>query len=463
LETTAPTLSTSDVALVPGAHPWVDALLRLRLPEGEHVDRAIHPADEMLEFAIAEAAGDLDAGLTAYFASGLEIAETIERIAAARFGGLAGVGRMLDFGCGYGRITRYLLRSLPAERLWVSDIVADAVEFQQRRFGVCGFESAALPEDLAPPPGSGPFDLIYVGSLFTHLPPQRFSPWFDRLAGMLSPEGLLVMSVHDQELLPPELALPHAGICFRPHSESRTIDHAEYGSTWVSEEYVRRVIETPRAASGRSWRWRRVPRGLCAYQDLYLVSPIDAPDPASLHIDAGPQGQIETCEALRPGELRLAGWAIGRGDAEVDRITVWLDGERLGDCRELRPRPDIAAAFGNERFVDSGFGLELRLPVPVRRADAIVVVEAASATGVRRTLYCGGLERLLHLTVRENFLRHRQRVFELAEIVERMKDSRFWRLRRSWFRLKRALGLSSEDPDGPVVSPTDRPTGRKAS
>ncbi|HUP22999.1 MAG TPA: class I SAM-dependent methyltransferase [Thermoanaerobaculia bacterium] len=451
----ATTFAPPDVALVPGAHPWVDAFLRLRLPDGEQVDRAIHPADEMLEFAIAEAAGDLDAGLTAYFASGLEIAETIERIAAARFGGLGRVGRMLDFGCGYGRITRFLLRCLPAERLWVCDILGDAVEFQQRHFGVHGFGSASRPEDLAPPPGAPPFDLIYVGSLFTHLPPQRFSPWFDRLAGMLSPEGLLVMSVHDRELLPPELAMPPAGICFRPHSESRTIDHAEYGSTWVTEEYVQRVIETPRATSQRAWRWRRVPRGLCAYQDLYLVSPADAPDPASLVLDPGPQGQIETCEALRPGELRLTGWAIGRGSG-VERVTVWVGGERLGDYRDLQPRPDIAASFGDERFSTSGFGLDIRLPVPVRRADAIVVVEAVSATGVRRALYCGGLERLLYLTARENYLRHRQRVFELAEIIERMKHSRFWRLRRAWFRLKRALGLSSENPDGPVVSPTDR-------
>jgi SAM-dependent methyltransferase len=363
---------------------------------------------------------------------------------------------MLDFGCGYGRITRFLLRSLPADRLWVCDLLGDAVDFQQRHFGVRGFHSAALPEDLAPPPGAGLFDLIYVGSLFTHLPPQRFSPWFDRLSGLLSDDGLLVMSVHDRELMPPELAMPPAGICFRPHSESRTLDHAEYGSTWVTDEYVARVIDTPRAASARSWRFRRVPRGLCAYQDLYLVSSAEAPDPAALAIDAGPQGQIETCEAPRPGELRLAGWAIGRGGAGVERITVWLDGERIGECRELAPRPDIAAAFGDEGCLRSGYGLELRLPVPCRRATAVLVVEATSPSGVRRTLYSGGLERLLHLTARENYLRHRQRVFELADIVERMKLSRFWRLRRSWFRAKRALGLSSDDPEGPRIAPTDR-------
>ena len=456
MDAASTTLAPTEVALVPGALPWVDTFLGLRRPAAERIDRAIHPADEMLEFAIAEAAGDLDAGLAAYFVSGLEIAETIERIAAARFGGLARVGAMLDFGCGYGRITRFLVGSLPAERLWVCDLVGDAVEFQQHRFGVRGFRSAPRPEELAPPSAAPPFDLVYVGSLFTHLPPQRFSPWFDRLAGLLAPEGLLVMSVHDRELLPPQLSMPAAGICFRPHSESRTIDHAEYGSTWVTEDYVARVIETPRATSARSWRWRRVPRGLCAYQDLYLVSPSEAPDPAALAIDPGPQGQIETCEALRPGELRLTGWAIGRGGCGVARVTAWLDGDRLGESRDFKPRADIAEAFGDPSFLVSGFGLDLPLPVPLHRAGAVLLVEAASPAGVPRTLYCGGLERLLHLTARENYLRHRQRVFELAEIVERMKHSRFWRLRRSWFRLKRALGLSSEDPEGPVVEPVDR-------
>jgi hypothetical protein len=44
-----------------------------------------------------------------------------------------------------------------------------------------------------------------------------------------------------------------------------------------------------------------------------------------------------------------------------------------------------------------------------------------------------------------------------------MKDSRFWRLRRSWFRFKRALGLSDEDPEGPVISATDRGPASRGS
>jgi hypothetical protein len=42
-----------------------------------------------------------------------------------------------DFASGYGRFTRFLVKELPRERVWVSDIYANAVEDDIKKKAVC--------------------------------------------------------------------------------------------------------------------------------------------------------------------------------------------------------------------------------------------------------------------------------------------------------------------------------------
>src|SRR6218665_3462052 len=46
------------------------------------------------------------------------------------------VGHCLEFASGHGRFTRHLVKSLGAQRVTVSDVVADAVAFSGATFGV---------------------------------------------------------------------------------------------------------------------------------------------------------------------------------------------------------------------------------------------------------------------------------------------------------------------------------------
>ena len=48
-----------------------------------------------------------------------------------RFGSLERVGKILDFASGYGRVTRFLVRDVPPELVWVADVYADGVRFQE--------------------------------------------------------------------------------------------------------------------------------------------------------------------------------------------------------------------------------------------------------------------------------------------------------------------------------------------
>jgi len=98
--------------------------------------------------------------------------------------------RVLDFGCGAGRVLRHIPSRAPDAEIWGCDIDRPSIEW--------------LDENLAPPlnvfvneenpplpQSSGAFDLILAGSVFTHLV-EGWSPWLLELRRVLSDDGLLV-------------------------------------------------------------------------------------------------------------------------------------------------------------------------------------------------------------------------------------------------------------------------------
>lgn len=429
-------------------HAGVELLLRTGPNcQGSHdgVDLSIAADDEMLLDAVQRCLGDRDAALVLYFSSALDTHESLRQIVDWRYGGFGAFresgangksGAMLDFGSGFGRLTRFLVREIDPSRLWVADIVPEAVAFQRERFGVRGLVSASRPEELR---CSERFELVWVGSLFTHLPEARFRPWLERLLALTRPEGLLVFSTHDVVVMPPERTMPPSGLLFLSSSESLTLDTAEYGSTWVTAEYVARTLDA--LAPGR---WLRLPRGLCDYQDLYLVARSGC-EPSTLRYDAGPRFMVERCELLAPGELRLSGWAWAPSPGcRVEVVEASLDGEPLGTGRDFTPRPDLEGELGGHSAA-AGWELRCTPPVPLRCDSALLSVWVRNRSGFRRLAYQGSIHGLLHRTARENWLRSRDRVLELEERIRAMRLSRFWRARTAWFRVKRLLRITDEE------------------
>ena len=74
------------------------------------------------------------------------------------------------------------------------------------------------------------------------MPETSFARWMETLYGLLTEGGILVFSTHDASLMPPGLALS-SGICFIACSESRTLDTNQYGSNYVNEDFVTRVVD----------------------------------------------------------------------------------------------------------------------------------------------------------------------------------------------------------------------------
>lgn len=450
---------------------FVDALLADQgLAPGE-VPLEIDARDEMLEFLVSSFEGDRERGLFSYYRSGLSIADAMTQILRWRFGDLGRIERLLDFASGYGRVTRFLLRQVPAERLWISDIYADAVRFQAERFGVHGLVSTILPEDFA---CAERFDAILVTSLFTHLPEERFVAWLRRLLGLLRPGGVLVWSVHDEAVRDPAVPMPESGLLFQELSESNTLDTGDYGSTWVTEGFVRSALE--RASEEPVSLWR-APLGLCNFQDLYVAVREEGVDFSGLTLHTEPFLYMERCAVSHPppseegpAVLELAGWSAVLGGA-VREVQATLDGRLLGAAPVDGPRPDVAALLRDERFANPGWGLRVPLPPGISRSSALLILRAVDARGAGFPLWASTLETALLQVARQDVVFLTGRLGQVqaqlaatearaaAEIAGReariaaMEASRFWKMRNAWFRLKGALGIGPEarsrpGPDG---------------
>lgn len=153
---------------------------------------------------------------------------------------LVKMNHVLEFASGHGRFTRHLVKAIGPGRVTVSDVVADAVDFARQSFGVQGFVSHAVPEQLAWPRR---YDLVFVLSLFSHLPRGSWSRWLARLWDAVAPGGLLVFSTHGIEAARRAgVALDDSGYFFAASSESNAIDAQEYGTAFTSEAFVRQQV-----------------------------------------------------------------------------------------------------------------------------------------------------------------------------------------------------------------------------
>lgn len=149
----------------------------------------------------------------------------------------------LEFASGHGRFTRHLVKLLGADKVTVSDVVPDAVDFAVQTFGVQGFLSASVPEQLTT---SRKYDTVFVLSLFSHLPRSTWARWLQSLYDTVAPGGILVFSTHGIKAAQfDHVPLDQDGFFFAPSSESHAIDPNEYGTAFTTEAFVRaRIAET---------------------------------------------------------------------------------------------------------------------------------------------------------------------------------------------------------------------------
>lgn len=97
--------------------------------------------------------------------------------------------RVLDFGCGAGRVLRHFLPEATASEFWGCDVHRPTIDWLSEalappmRFFVNDERPLPQPDDY--------FDLVYALSVFTHIT-YEWSDWLTELHRVLKPDGLLL-------------------------------------------------------------------------------------------------------------------------------------------------------------------------------------------------------------------------------------------------------------------------------
>ena len=100
--------------------------------------------------------------------------------------------RVLDFGCGAGRVLRHFLEEAERAEIWGCDIDAASIEWLQENLSP-PLRVLRCEERPPLPHPDGHFDLIYAASVFTHLT-DGWSAWLAEMHRLLAADGLLVAS-----------------------------------------------------------------------------------------------------------------------------------------------------------------------------------------------------------------------------------------------------------------------------
>lgn len=106
--------------------------------------------------------------------------------------------KVLDFGCGYGRVLRAIAAWLPEADITACDLNDDAIKFCAQTFGARPVQGYA---DLGKVKFPHKYDVIWVGSVFTHLPAEHWVLLIDFLSKNLAEDGVLVFSIHGRTAL----------------------------------------------------------------------------------------------------------------------------------------------------------------------------------------------------------------------------------------------------------------------
>jgi SAM-dependent methyltransferase len=120
--------------------------------------------------------------------------DAVRKIASILFAqGAEEPKRILDFGCGFGRVMRYMRAVFPESTLYAADTMRAAIDFCAVEFRSEPVASSReisklrLPTDL---------DLIWAGSVATHLPEAETLSLISAFTSHLRPGGIAVFTTH---------------------------------------------------------------------------------------------------------------------------------------------------------------------------------------------------------------------------------------------------------------------------
>lgn len=153
--------------------------------------------------------------------------------------------KILDYGCGWGRLIRPLYKFIPFDHIYAVDPYVESIK-QCERHGIKGNLALSdwVPTSL---PFERQFDLIFAFSVFTHLSEKTSRTVLKTLRKYITKDGLLIITirpkeywyVHNQGVLASQMIKMHDenGLAFAPHHRAPIDGDITYGDTSMSLAY----------------------------------------------------------------------------------------------------------------------------------------------------------------------------------------------------------------------------------
>lgn len=157
---------------------------------------------------------------------------------------LTSFGHILDFGCGCGRVCRWLLQNPGSCCFYGTDIDEEAISWCRREIHAATFQvNNPLPPLCFP---DETFGFIYAVSVFSHLDEDYQVAWLKELKRTAKPNAILILSTHGKAaqagLSAEDLAtLEEKGFLFKVHDRGRFKSDGLpdfYQSAYHTKQYV---------------------------------------------------------------------------------------------------------------------------------------------------------------------------------------------------------------------------------
>lgn len=115
---------------------------------------------------------------------------------AAQSNPITADSRVLDFGAGWGRISRTLLTEIPASRLYAVDVDQDMIALMESTLpGINAIISDPFPPTVL---GDRSMTHLFAFSVFSHLSEEAHKAWAVEIGRLLTPGGLAFVTVLDE-------------------------------------------------------------------------------------------------------------------------------------------------------------------------------------------------------------------------------------------------------------------------
>ena len=210
-----------------------------------------------------------------YLASGRADVARLREILAAD--GIAVPGpRLLDFGCGAGRMLRHLGAEAEAGEVWGVDIHAEAIHWAATHLPPFHCVTTTTQPHL--PFEDRSFDLIYAGSVWTHIG-DLDAAWLLEMRRLLTEGGRLYLTITDRDTLA-RIAAEAPDHASHDHVAALDAETGMLGRDWAAfvtrtGPWAQRVVYDREAFLKMVGRWfdiRSVTPGAYGWQTGVLLS-----------------------------------------------------------------------------------------------------------------------------------------------------------------------------------------------